>query len=58
MQMPSLDSVQAVEDEAGPTVLSAATATAYCILQKLDLPPVVPGAGSLLDGRTVGPAAR
>ncbi|MGW6402572.1 maleate cis-trans isomerase family protein [Streptomyces sp. NPDC055134] len=58
VQMPSLDSIQAVEDEAGLPVLSAATATAYRILQELGLPPVAPGAGSLLDGRSVVPAAR
>lgn len=48
VQMPSLASVQAVEDAAGLPVLTAATATAYRILTELNLPPVVPGAGSLL----------
>lgn len=48
VQMPSLASIQAVEDAAGLPVLSAATATAYRILTELGLPPHVPGAGSLL----------
>ncbi len=49
VQMPSLPSIQAVEDEAGIPVLSAATATAHRILTELGLPPRVPGAGSLLN---------
>ena len=52
VQMPSLAAIQAVEDDAGLPVLSAATATAYKILTELGLPPTVPGAGSLLGGRT------
>ncbi|WP_255690683.1 maleate cis-trans isomerase family protein [Pseudonocardia terrae] len=48
VQMPSLPSIQPVEDELGIPVLSAATATTYRILQELGLPPVVPGAGRLL----------
>ncbi|MDF2706433.1 MAG: Asp/Glu racemase [Nonomuraea muscovyensis] len=51
VQMPSLPVVQAVEDEAGLPVLSAATATAYTILSELGLPTTAPGAGSLLSGR-------
>ncbi|MFE2185720.1 Asp/Glu racemase [Streptomyces sp. NPDC059455] len=50
VQMPSLASIQPVEDEAGLPVLSAATSTAFRILTELGLPPVVPGAGSLLGG--------
>jgi len=50
VQMPSLPAIQAVEDEAGLPVLSAATATTYKILTELGLPPIVPGAGSLLGG--------
>lgn len=57
VQMPSLASIQPVEDEAGLPVLSAATSTAFRILQELGLPPVVPGAGSLLGGRLTSPAA-
>jgi maleate isomerase len=48
VQMPSLDLVQAAEDELGIPVLSAATAGAYSILRSLDLPVNIPGAGSLL----------
>lgn len=48
VQMPSLPSIQPVEDEVGIPVLSAATATTYRILQELGLPPVVPNAGRLL----------
>ncbi|GAA4079337.1 maleate cis-trans isomerase [Nocardioides kongjuensis] len=48
VQMPSLDLVQAAEDELGLPVLSAATAGAYSILRSLGLPVDVPGAGSLL----------
>ena len=48
VQMPSLDLVQAAEDELGIPVLSAATAGAYSILRSLGLPVDIPGAGSLL----------
>lgn len=51
VQMPSLPVVQAVEDEVGLPVLSAATATAYCLLSELGLETRVPGAGALLSGR-------
>ncbi|MBW0104903.1 aspartate/glutamate racemase family protein [Pseudonocardia sp. KRD291] len=52
VQMPSLASIQPVQDEVGIPVLSAATATTYRILQELGLPPIVPGAGQLLaEGR-------
>jgi maleate isomerase len=55
VQMPSLASIQPVEDEAGLPVLSAATSTAFRILTELGLPPVVPGAGSLLSDRATSP---
>ncbi|EME66933.1 maleate cis-trans isomerase [Rhodococcus ruber BKS 20-38] len=48
VQMPSLDLVQAAEDEFGLPVLSAATAGAYSLLRALDLPVDIPGAGALL----------
>jgi maleate isomerase len=48
VQMPSLDLVQAAEDDLGLPVLSAATAGAYAILRGLRLPVDIPGAGSLL----------
>ncbi|MHA6625907.1 maleate cis-trans isomerase family protein [Pseudonocardia sichuanensis] len=51
VQMPSLASIQAVEDEAGIPVLSAATATTHRILTELGLEPHVPGAGRLLAAR-------
>lgn len=57
VQMPSLPSVQPVQDEVGIPVLSAATATTFRILQELGLPPVVPGAGHLLSG-AVRPGGR
>jgi maleate isomerase len=50
VQMPSLASIQPVEDEAGIPVLSAATATTFRILTELGLDPCVPGAGRLLAG--------
>jgi maleate isomerase len=51
VQMPSLPAIQKVEDILGKPVLSAATATVYRILKKLELAPVVPNAGYLLSGR-------
>ncbi|MCW0212295.1 MAG: aspartate/glutamate racemase family protein [Pseudonocardia sp.] len=48
VQMPSLSSIQPVQDAVGIPVLSAATATTYRILQELGLPPTVPDAGRLL----------
>jgi maleate isomerase len=50
VQMPSLDVVAAVEREAGLPVITAATATAFSILQRLGLRAVVPDAGALLSG--------
>ena len=50
VQMPSLSAIQAVEDESGLPVLSAATATTYAVLGALGLDPRVPGAGRLLAG--------
>ncbi|MEA2245861.1 MAG: maleate isomerase [Solirubrobacteraceae bacterium] len=51
VQMPSLASIQPVEDRLGIPVVSAATATAYSVLNALRLRPEIPGAGSLLSGR-------
>ena len=48
VQMPSLPAVQRVEDELALPVLTAATATAYEILQSLGHRPAIPGAGRLL----------
>ncbi|TQM44225.1 maleate cis-trans isomerase family protein [Pseudonocardia cypriaca] len=49
VQMPSLESIAVVEEEAGLPVLSAATATAHQILTTLGLVPWVPNAGRLLS---------
>jgi maleate isomerase len=51
VQMPSLSAIEQVQEAAGIPVLSAATATAFRILETLDLPTVVPGGGELLSGR-------
>ncbi|GAB3063843.1 maleate cis-trans isomerase family protein [Virgibacillus ainsalahensis] len=50
VQMPSLPSIQKVEDRLGLPVLSAATSTVYKVLTQLGLEPVVPNAGKLLSG--------
>ncbi|MFJ6567610.1 Asp/Glu racemase [Streptomyces sp. NPDC091292] len=52
VQMPSLDLVQAAEDEFGVPVLSAATAGTYTLLRKLGLTVDIPDAGSLLRADT------
>jgi maleate isomerase len=51
VQMPSLPAIQEVEDRLGKPVLTAAAATVYQILKKLDLEPIVPNAGYLLSGK-------
>lgn len=48
VQMPSLDLIQAAEDELGVPVLSAATAGAYSILRAVGAPVDLPDAGALL----------
>jgi maleate isomerase len=48
VQMPSLPVIGVVERELGLPVLSAATATVFELLGKLELEPQVPDAGSLL----------
>ncbi|MFB6096215.1 MAG: Asp/Glu racemase [Haloferacaceae archaeon] len=59
VQMPSLASIQAAEDRFGLPVFSAATATTYDVLDRLNLSTQVPGAGYLLDGADVSsPASR
>jgi maleate isomerase len=57
VQMPSLPALQLVEDELGLPVLSAATATARAVLERLGVAPVVPGAGALLGAGTATVAA-
>jgi len=51
VQMQSLPSIQAVQDESGVPTLSAAVATTWQMLRQLNLPTQVPGAGELLSGR-------
>lgn len=51
VQMPSLPSIQPVEDRIGLPVLSAAVGTAFQMLQTLKLKTVAPSAGALLSGR-------
>lgn len=50
VQMPSLASIQAAEDRFGLPVFSAATATTYDVLDRLNLSTQVSGAGYLLSG--------
>ena len=57
VQMPSLPVVQAVQDEVGIPVLSAATATTFRILSELGLSTHVPDAGALLSGSVHDPGA-
>jgi maleate isomerase len=51
VQMQSLPSIQAVQDQSGVPTLSAAVATTWQMLRQLNLPTQVPGAGELLSGR-------
>ncbi len=51
VQMPSLASVQPVQDRLGLPVVSSAVCTTWRMLKALELPATVPGAGALLSGR-------
>jgi maleate isomerase len=51
VQMPSLPSIQKVEDMIGLPVVSAAVCTTHQMLTRLGLETNVPGAGALLSGR-------
>lgn len=51
VQMPSLGSIQAIEDRVGIPVLSSSVATTYMMLKQLGLSTEVPGFGSLLSGK-------
>lgn len=55
VQMPSLASIQPVQDAVGIPVLSAATATTFRILSELGLECRVPNAGYLLSGSVADP---
>ena len=57
VQMPSLASVPLIERASGLPVLTAATCTAFQILQRLSLEPIVPQAGRLLSGEYAARAA-
>ncbi len=50
VQMPSLASVQPVQDRIGLPVVSAAACTTWRMLKALNLPAVSPNAGTLLSG--------
>ncbi|MCF5544259.1 Asp/Glu racemase [Pseudomonas trivialis] len=51
VQMPSLASIQPIEDRVGLPVISSSVATTYQMLKSLGLGTDVPGFGSLLSGR-------
>ncbi|MGE4340197.1 MAG: Asp/Glu racemase [Pigmentiphaga sp.] len=51
VQMPSLPSVQPIEDRTGLPVISSSVATTYMMLKRLGLSTEVPGFGSLLSGK-------
>ncbi|MEQ9692370.1 MAG: Asp/Glu racemase, partial [Bauldia litoralis] len=51
VQMPSLAAIEAVEDQTGLPVVTAATCTAREVLMALGLDPVVPGAGAALAAK-------
>lgn len=51
VQMPSLASVQPIEDRVGLPVLCSSVATTWQMLKKLGLSTQVPGYGALLSGR-------
>jgi maleate isomerase len=57
VQMPSLPAIAVAEQRFGLPVLSASTATAYQILQRLDLDPNIPEAGALLASEPQAAAA-
>lgn len=51
VQMPSLASIQPIEDRLGVPVISSAVATTYCMLKQLKLKTCIPGYGALLSGK-------
>lgn len=51
VQMPSLASIQPIEDRVGLPVVSSAVSTTYLMLKRLGLDTRVPGFGSLLSGK-------
>ncbi|MEO6958369.1 MAG: Asp/Glu racemase [Burkholderiaceae bacterium] len=51
VQMPSLASIQSIEDRLGLPVVSSSVCTTYMMLKKLNLDCRVPNCGSLLSGK-------
>ncbi|WP_275896811.1 Asp/Glu racemase [Burkholderia sp. IDO3] len=51
VQMPSLGSIQLIEDRVGLPVVSSSVATTFMMLKRLRLNTAVPGFGSLLSGK-------
>jgi maleate isomerase len=51
VQMRSLPSVAAVQDESGLPTISAAVATTWQMLRRLELDTAIPGCGALLSGK-------
>ncbi|CCN48875.1 putative maleate cis-trans isomerase protein [Vibrio nigripulchritudo MADA3029] len=51
VQMPSLPSIQPIEDRVGIPVLSSSVATAYKMMKALNIDTHVPGYGALLSGK-------
>ncbi|MFD2177616.1 Asp/Glu racemase [Veronia pacifica] len=51
VQMPSLPSIQPIEDRLGIPVISSSVATAYKMMKALNIKAEVPGYGSLLSGK-------
>lgn len=51
VQMPSLASIQPIEDRIGLPVISSSVATSYLMLKRLGLDTTIPGFGSLLSGK-------
>jgi maleate isomerase len=56
VQMPSLPAIEEAQQRTGLPTMSAATATARGLCLALGLPPVIPGAGALLAGRSAAAA--
>ena len=50
VQMPSLPALEGIEQRFGLPAISAATATAWALMRRLELDPVAPGNGALLAG--------
>jgi maleate isomerase len=51
VQMPSLGSIQSIEDRLGLPVVSSSVCTTFMMMRKLGLATRIPGYGSLLSGR-------